>query len=109
MLKRKYLFKDIVVNEKSPTNDFTEDSYIVIDYPSYREKMVIHDKVASNPNDWRLNVEIYESLVFEVKALTVGLLEEVNSFEMLTCLEDGKIITDWLMELAANGFVPKKI
>lgn len=110
MFKRKYLLKDIEVEGKVANQFFTDDSYIIVDYPSVREKMAIKDKITkAGENNVDVNMDIMASLVCEVNCKTIDCDEEIKTFEELTCFPDGEIVFAWLAKLAEGGFVPKKI
>lgn len=110
MFKRKYLLKDIEVDGKIANESFTEDSYIVVDYPSVREKLALKEKVTkAGENNVEANIDVMASLVCEVNCKTLDLNEEITNFEELTCFPDGNLVFAWLAKLAEGGFVPKKI
>jgi hypothetical protein len=110
MFKRKYFLKDIEVEGQKADRFFTEESYVVIDFPSLREKMEIKEKVKSFGEDnWRSNMDIIARMICEVNCFTVDYNDEVKSFDELTCFPDGELVVKWLGEMAQGGLVPKKI
>lgn len=110
MIKKKFYFKDMEF-QKTPLNScFTDDSYVVINMPSYMDRVkLINQFDRSGSNDaYEKNCEIATSFVDEVFAMEKESGELITDLETLTIYQDGLLLLGWLIELLQNGFVPKK-
>lgn len=110
MIKRKIYIKDMHVNEEKPKGCFTDDSYIVVAIPSYKEKSrFVKESQKIDRADDIANFELLENFVTETCCYsTDDSSEKIKDFDNLLAFADGKIVLDWLTDLIMHGFVPKK-
>jgi hypothetical protein len=110
MLKRKLFIKDIELGDKKAGNCFTDESYIVVAIPSYKEKSrFMSESQKIEKGDDIANFELLAALVSDVSCYPLDdMNEEIKDFDNLLAFSDGQIILEWLMDMVRFGFVPKK-
>lgn len=116
MIKKKYLISDIEVtksvNGESVTKKagtcFTEDSFIVINMPTFGEKLKLQQKFKATEKDPEANYAMICDTVAEVNCKPLDSDEILTTFDEITVFADGTIILDFLASLIINGYVPKK-
>lgn len=110
MLRRKFKFNDIEVNDRKVDECFTDDSYVIISIPSMKDKIEMQSKFSSlKPDDWNGNYELVKTFIHEIKCYTNDDEKtEIDNIDDLTCFTDGMLFIQWINHIIANGFMPKK-
>lgn len=104
MLLKKVLFKDI-----SDDNGFTEDSYLIVDIPSLKEKLSLKRNITKeSEDDIEKNVEAIASLVKEINCTAIDDDKTIADWDTLTCYAFSTQLVNWLGHIMLEGFVPKK-
>jgi len=109
MLKKKFLVSDMELNGKKIGDGFTEDSYIIIDIPSVKERLLLKEKFNNAENvSYLENVELMKGFIVTISCKPIDDNEIITDFDLLSCYAFGTELLTWLGELLASGFVPKK-
>jgi len=103
MLLKKMMFKDI-----ADDNGFTDDSYLIVDIPSLREKMELRKKFEASPDNEQTNLDAVISFVREINCKPIDSDVTINDWDTLTCFSFATALITWLGQVMANGYVPKK-
>ena len=104
MLFKKMMFKDIAED-----NGFTDDSYLIIDIPSLREKLELRKKFEASTDVEQTNFDAVVSLVKEINCRPIDSDLAICDWDTLTCYSFATPLLTWLGQLMTNGYVPKKI
>lgn len=104
MLLKKMMFKDIAED-----NGFTDDSYLILDIPSLREKLDFRKKFEASTDTEQTNFDAIASLVKEINCRPVDSDLSICDWDTLTCYSFATPLLTWLGQVMANGYVPKKI
>lgn len=110
MVKRKIYINQMEVGDLKPKGCFTDDSYVVIAIPSYKEKsrFLKESQNIDKSNDIE-NFDLLSTFVIETSCFPIdndG--EEIKDFDNAMAFADGTIIINWLTNMILHGFVPKK-
>lgn len=110
MIKKKYLIKDISFNDKKADSCFTDESFVIVDIPSFKDRMNMKDEFSNmSSDDWESNFQMLERFVNKVECTTNDEdATEVKTLDDLTCFADGILFMQWLGETLTHGCVPKK-
>lgn len=109
MLKKKFLINEMEVDGKKISEGFTDDSYIVVDIPSVKEKLDLKNKFNNADNQSELeNIELMKSFIVTINCKPIDEVDPITDFELLSCYAFGTSLMSWLGNMLANGFVPKK-
>lgn len=98
------MFKDIAED-----NGFTEDSFLIVDIPSLREKLEMRKKFEAAPDADQANLDSVVSLVKEINCKPIDSDLLICDWDTLTCYSFATPLLTWLGQVMANGYVPKKI
>ena len=98
------MFKDITED-----NGFTDDSYLIVDIPSLREKLELKRKFEAAPDPEQSNFDAVVSLVKEINCKPIDSDLVIADWDTLTCYSFATPLLNWLGQVMANGYVPKKI
>lgn len=98
------MFKDI-----SEDSGFTEDSYLIIDIPSLREKLELRKKFEASPDAEQTNFDAVVALVKEINCRPIDSDLSIADWDTLTCYSFATPLLAWLGQVMTNGYVPKKI
>lgn len=110
MVKRKIYINQMEVGDQKPKGCFTDNSYVVIAIPSYKEKSsFVKESQKIDKADDIANFELLSTFVIEVHCIPVDFDDDlITDFDNVLAFADGKIILDWLTNMILHGFVPKK-
>lgn len=109
MLKKKFLVSEMEIEGKKIGDGFTDDSYIVIDIPSVKERLELKDKFNNAESKSEIeNIELMKSFIVTISCKPIDDEQIITDFDLLSCYALGTELLTWLGSLLANGFVPKK-
>ena len=111
MLKKKFYLNEleqVTENGINKMEGFTDDSYVVIDIPSMREKLELRSLCRGKKDDEieAISIEKVFSMVVEVHAETIE-GDLVRDMDHLTVYPI-PVLMHFLESLLRNGYVPKK-
>lgn len=111
MLKKKFYLKDVEFDDGKEIKTmvgFTDDSYVIVDIPSMREKLALNNEMRSISKEDvdSFSVEKVLSMIVDVKAETTegDLITDVDS---LTVFPVDALI-GMLGNILRSGYIPKK-
>jgi hypothetical protein len=104
----KMLLKKILLSQICEDTGFTEDSYVVIDIPSVKEKMDFRSKYEGLGDSEDANVKIIVSLISKVNCTPIDGSDLITDWDTLSCYSITTPFLKFLSEVVTNGYVPKK-
>jgi hypothetical protein len=110
MIKRKFYLKDIESEGRKADQCFTDESYIEMRIPGFKEKIKIKEQMTEVAKDEMKIIELLESFVSKVHCISFDDPDSIiDSFDDLTSFVDAEIVIAWMAGILRDGFVPKKI
>lgn len=111
MIKKKFFLKDIEHEKEDGTytiEGFTDDSYVIIDIPSMREKISLHAQMRGKEKGEieDFSIEATLKMITDVKAETIegDLIADVDHLSVYPI----DVLIGFLGNLLRTGYVPKK-